>query len=559
MVMTRRVTARRTPTILLAMGLVLTPGCYRGAEVEAGGTGDESGGTGAESGESGDEGEAPAERSSSPGVRLLTQREFVNAVRDLLGVTLDRAQVPKEQLVEGHGHIARGQGVGLAEVERYYELGLLAAEEAVALMEPGCELDTPACATMVAEDVLQRAFRQPLAPDVLDGYLSILEAPEAGETTRERLVSLIATALASPHFLYRRELGDEPVEGSDYVRWLTEHELASRLSFLVWQSGPDEALLDAARAGELHDPEARAEHLLRMLEDPRARVGQVGFAADWMGIGAGSTVADKDPEVLEGTSPQLPVLAEQSFERTVADVLFDEAGSFLGLLSTEQYWVEQQLAELLGLDPSGDELEARPLDTSVRQGMLMHPVVLAAHTKESGASPFPVGEFVYENMLCQTIGPPLELPEVDTEPSEDQTLREQLETLTAAAECQACHTRIGPPGFAFLAFDPVGRYSAADGLGRPFDTSGSIPVGEDMVGFESAAELSAALSVHPETARCVAHRLYRWTYGHFEAKDTAPYLEQLSEASISTEADLRELLSTIVRSDEFAQVRLGDQ
>jgi len=548
-----------------ALATTLLTGCYDGArpgpgpgqaEDDGGGSSGTAEGGDAEDAAGGDE-PVPEERESSPGIRLLTQREVHNSIRDLLGVSLDRSLIPREEFIDGHGHISWAQGAGLDDVEDYYELGREAARQAVPLMEPGCALDTLGCASDVAEDFLSRAFRGTGTAEQRQYYLSILEAPEAGETIPERLETLIATALSSPSFLYRRELGDEFVDGSAYVRWLTDHEIASRLSFLVWQSGPDQALLDAAEAGELRDPQARLVHLDRLLDDERARVGQLGFVMDWVGAEAGRRIGNKDPEVLQGTSSALEALADRSLERTIQDVLFEGAGTFAALLGAERYWVEQELAALLELEPAGAELEARDLDATVRRGLLMHPTVLAAHTKESGVSPFLLGKFVYENVLCEVIPPPIELPEVDPEPPEDQTLREQLEALTEPAECQGCHVRIGPPGFAFLPFDPIGRHAFADGLGRPYDTTGTIPVGETTVSFESAAQLALALSQHDNTARCVARRLFRWTYGYFEGVDAAPYMNELADESVASQTGMRELLGAIIGSDQFAQVRLG--
>ncbi len=562
------VAVRRRGQWGLAAGVALltlgAAGCYRGhgepSPEQEGDGGDPGADSDGMDTDDEDPSGAPSVSSSSPGVRLLTPREYKNAVRDLLGVTGDLGQLPGPQLVEGHSQIARGQGVGLDEVERYYEQGLVIAEQALPSLTEGCDPDTLACATTAAEALLPRAFRRPLSPDEVAPYLSILEAPDAGAGVSDRLQTLIATALSSPHFLYRTELGDEPVEAEAHVRRLTDHEIASRLSFLVWQSVPDDALWEAAQREELGDAEIRLQHLERMLDDDRARTGQLGFALDWLGVHGDSTIDDKDPEVLEGTPAELTANAERSLVRTIEDVLFDGANSYLGLLAADQYWVERDVAELLGLEPAADSLEARALDPEIRQGLLMHPAVLAAHTKESGASPFTVGKFVYENILCDKIGPPAEdLPEVDPGEADDQTLRERLEALTAAAECQSCHVKIGPPGFAFLSFDPIGRHALEDGLGRPIDTQGTVPVGDGEVSFATAADLSARLSTNSSTAWCVTRRLYRWTYGHFEAPDTAPYLEQLAATSVDTQADVQALLSAIVASEQFTQVRLGDR
>lgn len=545
--------------VVLVCSLVGT-GCYSGAgnaaDTDAGADGSASS-DGSGGGDDANGGDTPAV-GSSPGIRLLTQREFRNSVRDLLGVELELDSIPREQLVDGHGHISAGQGAGLQDVEVYYELGLRAAERAVSELDFGCDLADSACASETAQDFLLRAFREPPPAQLRDHYLSLLESPEAGTDAVARFETFIASVLSSPYFLYRRELGDEPVDGEAGARWLTDHEIATRLSFLVWQSVPDRALLEAAQAGELRDAQTRLLHLERMLDDPRARIGQLGFVFDWLGATGRGRIDDKDPEVLEGTSLDLEAIADESLALTVADILFDAEGRFAALLSTDRYHVDAELASLLGTEPVDVGFESRALDPATRRGVLMHPTILAAHTKESGASPFPIGEFVYENLLCETIGAPAEIPPFDPAPVEGSTLREQLEELTEPVACQGCHAKIGPPGFAFMTFDPIGRYRAADGLGRPYDTSGTIPVGMDMVGFEDAPELAAALAEHEQVARCVARRLFRWTYGYFEDEADVAYVETLEDEAVSGRTRMRELLAAIVGSDAFARVRLGE-
>ncbi|MBC8071105.1 MAG: DUF1592 domain-containing protein [Deltaproteobacteria bacterium] len=542
--------------------------CYRGGgaggdaspSTEGAGSDADTVGDGSDAdGSEGDDVPPPLERESSPGVRLLTQREYHNAVRDLLGVTLERDLVPREQIIEGHGQISWAQGVGLTDVESYYDLAEQAAREAVPLLDLGCTLDSHSCVDPFVEDFLHRAFREPVASADVASYLAILDAPEAGEDMPTRLQTLIAAALSSPRFLYRRELGGEAVGDDPWVRWLDDYEIAARMSFFVWQSVPDQALLDDAAAGALRDAQVRAMHLARMLDDDRARTGQVGFVIDWLGVHGDARISDKDPEVLEGTSAQLEAAADRSLERTIQDVLFDGAGRFAAILGADRYWVDGELASLLELDPVGGELESRAVDPSVRLGLLMHPTVLAAHTKESGASPFTIGKFVYENVLCEAIPPPVDLPEFDPEANPDQTLREQLEALTAPAECQGCHARIGPPGFAFLAFDAIGRHSFEDGLGRPIDTSGTIPVADTTVSFESAAELAQALADHDHTARCMTRRLFRWTYGYFEGDAAEDHVLALTDESIAARTGMYDVLLAITTSDEFAQVRRGGE
>ncbi|MCR9161538.1 MAG: DUF1592 domain-containing protein [Nannocystaceae bacterium] len=542
--------------------LLILAGCYDGVDAaivdtDAAATGGAGPGGGAQGGDASTGGEnepLPEADRGSPGVRMLTQREYRNSVEDLLGVALPLGDIPREAMVEGHGHIASAQGIGLTETEQFYELGLSAAQTWAASARPGCEVNDRACAESLAADVLERAFRRPVGEEERARYLGLLDTPAAGESTRERLETLVAAALSSGHFLYRRELGGEAVVGRPGARWLDDYEIATRMSYLVWQSLPDDALLAAAEAGELADPAQRSAQLQRMLADPKAGRGQLGFAYDWLGAEGAATVADKNPEVLDGTTTALSDSVADSLARTTIEAL--TGGSFAGLLDTTTWWADVEVAAVVGADVEG---EAQPIVLGPeRAGLLMHPAVIAAHTKESGASPFTIGDFLAHNVLCQPLGSPLELPPFDASDDPDATLRERLEMLTEPPECQFCHQIIGPPGFAFLAFDPIGRHSEADGLGRPFDTTGTVPVGEDVISFESAADLSRQLATHPATARCLARRLFRWTYGYFESDAVESQVVDLEVAAVDTQTQVGAVLDALVTDDAFVQVLKGE-
>ncbi|MEM9194091.1 MAG: DUF1592 domain-containing protein [Myxococcota bacterium] len=509
--------------------------------------------------EPGEENEIPIgadglpELRTSNGLRPLTRREYAHTVADLLGTSVDVDRAPLQTVVEGHGNISLRQEIVRSELETYYELALSAAEGAVGSL--ACEPVTDACAREFAEPLLRRAFREMPDGETAASYLGILDQSEAGETPSDRLVTLVTAVLTSSYFLFRREIGEGDVDRQGR-RNLAGYEIASRLSFLVGERGPDDALLAAAEAGELTDPEARAQQLHRLLDSPEARIGMRGFVADWMGlIDPGSTIAQKNPEVLDGLANNVAARAGESLDRTVDHVLFDSPGSFLGLLRTDQYFVDESIAPVLGLDGAGDFALAS-LDPAERAGILMHPTVLAAHTTEGGASPFPVGKFVYENVLCGVLGPIPMVPEVDEAAIGEVTLREYLEQVTSPEACATCHQFISPPGFAFLAYDPVGRFAPTDGEGRTIDTTGYLEVGDTPITFDNAADLSRQLADHPDAARCVAKRLFRWTYGHFEAERDAPYIASLGESAVAQEGAVEALMMELVRSNEFAQVRV---
>ena len=487
----------------------------------------------------------------SDGLRALTRQEYVQSINRILSVRIDSAATPLETVVAGHSKISRSQQIVRGEIELYYELGLKAAESAVAALP--CKPVTDACARSFVVPFLHRAFREPPAADTQAGYLALMDDAEAGETPAARLVTLITTALSSPLFLYRQEIGQPSEEKGK--RNLSEHEIATRLAFLVWETPPDEALFAAADAGKLQSADERAFHLARMLKDPQAKLGLRGFIADWMGlVDPNSRISDKNATVLKDTPPDLEARSFSSFEATVDRVLDGGAGTFLDLLSTQSYVADATVAKLLDPSVGSNASSELTLDPQKRRGILLHPTVLAAHTAEGGASPFTVGKFVYEHLLCGVLGDIPMFAPIDDADLSGKTLRQRLEEATSPAGCQTCHSKISPPGFAFLAYDVVGRHVPNDRNGTSIDTAGTLVLDAKPVTFLNAPELSHGLSKHPMAAKCVARRLFRWTFGHFESHRDAALVQQLEKLAVSNGAKVDSLLTAIVRSDDFKRV-----
>jgi hypothetical protein len=473
-----------------------------------------------------------------PELRLLTAREYAASVEDLVGVVVEPSEVPPLQTSAGHGGIASAQRVTYDVADRYYEF---AARTAARVRETGCRGET--CRAFV-DDLARRAFR---GESGVETITALLDDPATGESIEDRAETALVAVLSSPRFLYRRE---SAVDG----RW-TDTAIATRLSHLVWESVPDAELMEAARAGRLRTAEGRLAQLDRMLADERARRGTRGFVFEWMGVHH-DRIASKDETVLAGTSADLAVGARSSLERTIDEVLAAPNAHFVDLLVAPATYVNTDVAVILDVEPpeAGEEFVLRTLDPNRRLGILSHPAVLAAHTKESGVSPFPLGKFIVENLLCEVIPPPPPVPEVDSEAMGAQTLREELEGLTAHGVCQECHRRIGPAGFAFLPFDPIGRHRPNDSAGRPWDTAGSIPRPDRALVFENAPTLARELASDPSVRACVARRLFRWTYGRFESNADEPVIADLEAVATRQEGSVHAVLRELVGADAFVQV-----
>lgn len=508
-------------------------------------------------GELGDDG-LPNLRSSD-GLRPLSRQEYVLTVASLLGVKPQADRVPLETLAAGHSKISLSQAIVRSKVESYYALGDQAALSAVAALD--CKPVTAACATTFAQALLDRVFREVPDDDTRAHYMGILDNVNAGDTPGERLQTFIAAALSSPLFLYRKEIGHQATPDAKGQRSLTQFEIAERLAYLLWEAPPDEALYEAAEAGKLQQADARVLHLQRMLKSEQTRTGLRGFVNDWMGlVDPESRISAKNPEVLKNTPGDLEARAQASFAATVDNLLKDGEGGFVNLMNANAYVADATLANFLntgsdGATSDGDAPSLRALDPEKRQGILLHPTVLAAHTGEGGASPFLLGKFIYENLLCGVLGEIPIFPAVDESALQGKTLRQVLEDMTAPAACQTCHAKIGPPGFAFLSYDVLGRHSPTDGRGVAYDTRGVLSVAGQSIEFANAPQLSAALATHPQTARCVAKRLFRWTFGRFEAASDSELLNTLTAQSIKEATKVESLLTALVRSDAFARVQ----
>ncbi|MEO1302731.1 MAG: DUF1588 domain-containing protein [Myxococcota bacterium] len=476
-------------------------------------------------------------------LRLLTPREYTNTVRDLLGVNVDTQRLPDSTPIEGHGKIAGAQAIGYDEVDAYYAVASEVAAAVVASELEACSPDDGACFADFAVNLLDKAFRLPVSEDAQRDFLSILENSEAGSGYGSRLEVLITSVLSSPRFLYRNELSAADSQ-------LSGRQIAVRLSYLIGESTPDEMLLDRADNGSLLDSEARIQELDRLLSSPDGRRAAASFVLDWMAVN-GDEVSRKDPEVLEGTSALLPSLATESLIELAQHILFEESGRLTDLLSAASLPLNRELGRILGVAIDSESLEMTELNSEQRLGILTHPAVLAAHSKESGASPFLVGEFIYTNVLCESIGSPPVVPEVEAPEAAGETLRERLESATAPPSCQLCHKRIGPSGFAFLPFDPIGRYDPDDDFGQPYDTAGSIPVGDETIEFRNAPELASTLASADRSAQCLARRVFRWAYGRFEGASDEEEIQRLEKVAVESGSSWRDLLVAVVSSERF--------
>lgn len=559
-------THRRSFTAL-CLGFVLAAG---GCQTETSGPGESSRGPAAVAGDvpAAATGAAPGAAASgepadcslqTPAPRRLwrlTATQYDNTLKDLLGIDSSY----------GAGFPADDVGVGFGNAADALLMSPLLADKLQSAAEDSAssvELSRIApCASAGADDnCLQelvtrfglRAFRRPLQAAEVETYFMLGKGAGNFESGARLVVSAM---LQSPHFLYRSELG-QPSPSAQGVFQLDDYEIASELSYLLWQTMPDDPLFQAAERGELRDPSTRQAHVDRMLESERARPVVRKFVFDWLGLSTIMTVPKDTVTFPELTAEVRAGMVEEA-ERFVDAVMFgtdaQHDGSVRALLNADATMWGDKLASFYGASPEG------------RRGILTLGGMLLTHSRSNDSSPIHRGKVVREKLLCQPLPPPppgLVLQPPGLDPS--KTTRERYAEHSSNAFCHNCHKLMDPIGLAFEHYDGIGRYRADDN-GLPIDPSGEILPNENQVvkntdadgPFANASELIDLLANSQDVQSCYALSWFRFAYGEGKTErdgDQYPSCHaKRFQAAISGSGgggSLREIVSALTQSDWF--------
>lgn len=415
----------------------------------------------------------------------------------------------------------------------------------------GCEPVTPGdgCVASFIASFGRRAFRRPLAADEHARWLAVsvdLADPDAWEGVR----LAVAGMLQSPWFLYRAELGEPDPERPDRLRF-TGYEMASRLSFTLWDSMPDDALFAAADRGDLDHAEGIRAEVERMLEDDRARVTIQSFFAQYLDLGRLDGVT-RDPIAYPGFTLTMPDSMRTEVELLVDDVVFREHGDIRSIFSTRRTFVNSELAELYGIDaPGASPITYVPVelpDDGPRAGLLTLGAFLTMNAKQTQTSPTARGKYVRERVLCQDVPPPPDdvNTEIDPPTGAGETMREKLEEHRANPSCAGCHAFIDPPGLLFESFDAAGIFRELEN-GVPVDSTGDL----DGKPLANARELAAMLEDEPQIAQCIVKQLFRHAQGRLETEEEQATVDDLVERFDAADHRFLDLLVELAVHDGF--------
>ncbi|MDE0263786.1 MAG: DUF1592 domain-containing protein [Bryobacterales bacterium] len=503
-------------------------------------------------------------------IRRLTKTEYGNTLHDLFGVEPSIADgLPDE--VSGEGYL---NSLSPLQLEQYLTIAdrvldrIVAPEDARPtdvqkrlFGEPATpETASPEAAREVARSLARKAYRRPPTEAELDVLVAAFELGRQNDLDYEQSLHLMLKAvLVSPQFLFVTP-AVELESGADIVP-LDDHQLASRLSYLLWATMPDDELMALADGGTLHEPEILEAQVKRLLQDRRSRALFDGFGAQWLGVG-GLESQVFDPAVF----PQMTAeMREAMYDeaRLFFESLVRENRSVVNFVDGDYTYLNEPLASIYGLEETvtGPEMRKVRLSDGNRGGVLGMPGVLAATSFPNRTSAVKRGVWVLEQLLGDHVpaAPPSvpALDEQDRETVANLTLRERTELHRTNPVCANCHEILDPIGFGLENFDAIGQWRDQDANGEAIDAAGELPGGER---FSGPKDLKAIIAGRiDDLARNFAEKLLAYALGRrLEGYDEI-VVDELMHEIAGDGYRMQTLINAVVTSYPFTHRRIQDE
>ncbi|QGJ71358.1 Planctomycete cytochrome C [Planctomycetales bacterium 10988] len=497
-------------------------------------------------------------------VQRLTRPEYIETVRSAVGVDITEeaiALLPPDIRADGFRNTAYSLSVDLKHVQAYAQLAAKIVKQ----------MDVPRFARRFSKqsdlrdetmkelirEMGKHLFRGPLEEREVETFLRIPHLVKQQRGDFDLAVSFLLEAmLQSPRFIYRMEY-----QIGDGTTWrVSDYELASRLSYIIWGGPPDETLLQAAESGKLHDLAILNTQVKRMLQDPRAVNRSLQFLSEWLNL-------DR-LDHLRPNSEHFPrwnaELAADMKAETLAffrEVAWEQKRPLSDLLNAQLTYLTPELAVHYGLSPQAESLAMYPLnEVPARGGLLTQGSILTIGGDE--ASMVTRGLFVLQDLLRGTVQDPP--PCVDTTPVASKaglTQRGIAEERIANPSCGGCHVKFEPLAFGLEKFDGLGGYHETDEYGNPLREDGELlfPGTAEPISYETAAELMDLLAESERVRECITWKVAQFALGRPLVAADTPLLQQIHRTSQQQGGTYAEVITAIVMSDLVLKTRTEKQ
>ena len=473
--------------------------------------------------------------------------EGVIVTQPQVGVSLSRNEIP-----DGNPSVASVTISGPSTVTGPGEDTLPRRRIFVCQPSGGAAEAEEACAREILSTLARRAYRRPVTEEDVRTLLSFWETGRAEGSFEAGIQFALERLLVSPGFLFRIEA--DPAREAGAVHRISDLELASRLSFFLWSSIPDDALLDVAARGALEDPAVLGQQVRRLIADPRSKALVDNFAGQWLAV---RNVRDVVPD-----SQLFPEFDENLREAFVQETeLFMESQlredrSLLGLLDADYTFVNERLARHYGIpNVYGNRFRRVTFPDAERGGLLGHGSILTVTSYPNRTSPVLRGKWLLDNFLgTPPPAPPPDIPSLreNTATRTPTSVRERLEEHRRNPACAVCHAPMDPLGFALENFDAIGAWRTTDAL-SPVDASASLP---DGTRFQGPAGLrTLLLSKREQFVRTVTEKLLTYALGREIEYYDAPVVRQITRTAAADDYRWSTVILEIVKSMPFQMRR----
>jgi hypothetical protein len=473
-------------------------------------------------------------------------------------VFLKRTSAKGESLIRprlrGRGQLPAVASVTIRGPQKVAGSGDTPSRRRIFTCTPATAAEEAGCAKKILSSLARRAYRRPVGDADLQTLLDIYEAERGPGGFEAGIKQGIERMLVSPQFLFRIERQPASVAPGAVFR-ISDLELASRLSFFIWSSIPDDELLDLAARGKLSNRSVLDQQVRRMLRDPRSRALATNFAAQWLYL---RDVHAKTPS--PRLFPDFDLSLRQAFERETTlflESVFREDRSVIDLLSANDTFMNERLARHYGVPNvlGNDFRRVRHPDDSPRRGLglLGHSSILTITSYANRTSPVLRGKYVLGNLLgAPPAPPPPDIPALATENKDSGKvlpMKEAMAQHRANPACASCHAAMDPIGFALDNFDALGRWRTVDASGAEIDPSGVLP---DGTRFEGVAGLRQVLLSRPEQfVSTLTENLLAYAVGRSLEHYDRPVVRAIVRNSAPRDYRFSELVLGVVNSMPF--------
>ncbi|HEY7297001.1 MAG TPA: DUF1592 domain-containing protein [Xanthobacteraceae bacterium] len=484
----------------------------------------------------------------------------VKAGTRTLVATFVKDTVVPEGILARTREFAFFEGVGSISVAGPFNVegpGATPSRDKIFLCHPAARAEEAACAEKIIANLARHAYRRPLTGEDLPPLLALYRQGAENNGFEGGIRLVLQKILVSPEFIFRMEF-DPPDAAPGSAHRVSDVELASRLSFFLWSSMPDDELLAVAERGELSNASVLAREVRRMLADPRSKALVTNFAGQWLFLRNIERI-QPDPAAFPNFDENLRQALEQETELLVESTLREDR-SVADLLSTDYTFVNQRLAQHYGIEGIyGSEFRRVPVTDPNRQGLLGQASILTVTSYPNRTAPTIRGKWVLEQLLgMPPPPPPPNVPSLKEDAStKAMTMRERMEQHRANPSCAVCHKMMDPLGFALENFDGLGRWrdSAAPGAGA-IDASGVLPDGTEFDGAKGLREV--LISKQDLFVENFTERLLTYALGRGVEEYDRPVIRRITREAAAENKRWSSIILGIVKSAPFQMRRVSN-